>query len=493
MNTFSEAEKNEENRKNLVQKAGRGILWNFLTFALGKISVLVTTAILARLLTKNDFGLVSVAVIAVNYLSIVKDLGLGVALIQKREDVTRASNTVFTINLILGFFLTGVSFIIAPWFSTLFNEPEVTPVLRWLGVSFAINALGAVHSAWLMREMDYRRKFIPDMGNSLVKTVASIVLAFSGAGVWALVLGQLLGSLASAILYWVITPWKPRLVIHADLAKGLLNFGSTVTLGDILGVIIDNLDYIIVGRIFGVEQLSVYQLAYRLPEVLLVGNLWVMSGVTYPAFSSIQNNMDEIRRAFLMSIRLIQLLTLPIALGLFLTADPIVRVVFGLNWLEVIPILRVLSIYALIYSFSYHVGDIYKATGRPYLLVWLSIAHLIVLAPSMLIGAYYFGPIGVAYGHVVAITFKRILGLGIAMRFVKVTPLEILRQYRPSFSGALLMIPVVLLASFFVKDLDPFVQLPILVAAGALAYFAVLWKIERENLMRLLKKIFVRK
>ncbi|MBL8100207.1 MAG: lipopolysaccharide biosynthesis protein [Anaerolineales bacterium] len=492
MTSPAESEKNEQSGKNLVQKAGRGILWNFLTFALGKVSVLVTTAILARLLTKNDFGLVSVAVIAVNYLSVVKDLGLGVALIQRREDITRSSNTVFTINLILGIFLTGLSFVIAPWFSTIFNEPEVTPVLRWLGLSFVINALGSVHSAWLMREMDYRRKFIPDMGNSLIKTIASIALAFSGAGVWALVLGQLIGSIASVVLYWIITPWKPQLVIHTDIVRGLLNFGSAVTIGDILSVIIDNLDYIIVGRLFGVEQLSNYQLAFRLPEVLLIGNLWVMAGVTYPAFSSIQNNMDDIRRAFLMSIRLIQLLTLPIALGLFLAADPIVRVVFGPKWLEVIPILRVLSIYALIYSFSYHVGDIYKATGRPHLLVWLAIAHLIVLAPAMLIGAYYFGPIGVAYGHVIAIIFKRVLGLVIAMRFVKVTPVEILTQYRPSLSGSLLMVPCVLLVTFFVKDLDPFLQLPLIVVVGALAYLVVLWKMERENLTRLLKKIFVR-
>lgn len=474
----------------LARKAGRGIIWSFVTFGLGKISVLVTTAILARLLTKNDFGLVSVAVIAVNYLSVVKDLGLGIALIQRREDITQASNTVFTINLMLGFFLTTASFFIAPWVSVYFNEPEVIPVLRWLGLSFLINSFGAIHSAWLMREMDYRRKFIPDMGNALVKTIVSIALALSGAGVWSLVFGQLVGSIASVVLYWIITPWKPKLFIDTNLVKSLLNFGSAVTIGDILSVIIDNLDYIVIGRLFGIEQLGNYQLAYRLPEVLIIGNLWVMAGVTYPAFSSIQNNMDEIRRAFLMSIRLIQLITLPIALGLFLAADPIVRVVFGTNWLEVIPILRVLSIYALIYSFSYHVGDIYKATGRPYLLVNLTIAHLIVLVPSMLIGAYYFGPIGVAYGHILAIIFKRILGLIVAMRFVKVTPLEILRQYYPSFSGSLVMVPIVILVSCIVKDLDPFLQLLFIVITGGLAYFLVLWKIERENVTRLLKKIF---
>lgn len=488
----SEAEK-ENYSDGIARKAGQGVVWNLLSFGLGKVSVLVTTAILARLLTKNDFGLVSYAVIGINYLSIIKDLGLSVALIQRRDDMERARNTAFTINLILGFFLTIISYLLSPGLAEFFKEPDVIPVLRWLGLSFILNALGAVHFASLIKELDFKKKIIPDLGNSLIKTIVSISLAFAGFGVWALVFGQLIGSFVSVIIVWMISPWRPQFVIHKDIAGQLLGFGSVVTFGEILGVTIDNLDYIIVGKIFGTEQLSIYQLAYRLPEVILVGNLWVIGSIAFPAFSSLQHNMEELKKAFLVSIRFVQMLALPISFGLFLAADPIVRVVFGEDWLDVIPILRVLSIYSLIYSFSFHVGDIYKAIGKPYLLVRLSIAQLIVLVPSLLIGAYYYGPIGIAWGHVVTILFKRIIGLAVAMNLVKVKPSEIFSQYKPSFLGILAMTPVMIITLYFTSTFSDLIRLLLVVAFSATTYLLVLWQVEKETLLYLSQKIFMRK
>lgn len=482
----------EDTKENVARKAGRGIVWNFLTYAIAKGGVLISTSILARLLSKEDFGLVSIAVIAVNYLSFVKDLGLSVALIQRRNDVVRAADTVFTINLILGFFLSTITYFLAPWMANYFNEPMVTPVLRWLGLSFAINAFGAVHVVWLMRELDYRRKFVPDMGNTLVKVAASIGLAVAGAGVWALVFGQLLGALASVVLLWIVNPWRPRLNIHLDMVGSLMKFGSSIVTGDILSVFIDNVGYIIVGRVFGVIQLSVYTLAFRLPEILLMGNLWVMSGVTFPAFSSIQQKPEEMRRGSLMSIRLIQMLAAPISVGLFLAADPIVRVVFGNQWLEVIPLLRLLAIYSWIYSIGYHVGDIYKAIGRPDLLVRLDILTLVVIIPLLLAGSRY-GLTGIIFGHIINVLIRRSVGFAMAARFVKVGALDIFRELAPSMLGIMFMIPIVLLTTFFVKGFNPFIQLALIVLLGALAYLAVLWQLEKENLIRLARIIFIKK
>lgn len=483
----------ESTSDDIARKAGRGVLWNLLSFGIGKASLIITTAILARLLTKNDFGLVSIAVIGINYLSIIKDLGLGVALIQRRGDIEKASNTVFTINLILGLLLSVLSFLLAPWIATFFKEPEVIPVLRWLGLSFVINALGSVHTAWLIKELDFQKKIIPDMGNSIIKLIASILMAYAGFGVWALVFGQLIGSLVSVILLWVITPWRPQLVIHTNIASQLLHFGSFVTIGEILGVTIDNLDYIIVGRIFGSEPLSVYQLAYRLPEAILVGNLWVIGSIAFPTFSTLQNNMLEMKKAFLVSIRFVQMLALPISFGLFLAADPIVRVVFGDGWLDVIPILRVLSIYSLIYSFSFHVGDIYKAIGKPYLLVRLSILQLVILIPALLVGASYYGPVGVAWGHVFTIFIKRIVGLMVAMNLVKVKPTEIFSQYKPSFLAILAMAPVVVFTLYFTNNLSDLIQLTLTIVFGAGAYLLVLWQIEKNMLIQLSQKVFLKK
>lgn len=472
----------------IARKAGRGIIWNFLTYGLGKGGVLITTSILARLLTKDDFGLVSVAVIAVNYLSVVKDLGLGVALIQRREDADRAANTVFSINLVLGLFLSAITYPIAPWVAEYFNEPLVIPVLRWLGLSFAINAFGAVHIVLLMREMDYRRKFIPDIGNTIVKAVVSIGLAYAGFGVWSLVFGQIFGALASVILVWVVLPWRPYLAFDKNIAAALMAFGASIIGGDVLSVFINNIDYIIVGKIYGLTELSVYTLAFRLPEIILIGNLWVMGGVTFPAFSSIQNKPAEIQRGLLASVRFIQMMAVPISLGLLLAADPIVRVVFGEQWLDAIPLLRVLAIYAWIYSVGYHVGDVYKAIGRPDILLKLTILTLIVIVPSLLVGSR-FGLIGIAWGHVFAVLIRRFVSLTVATRFIDVSVFDILKELKPSILSGFVMTLTVLFVLMMTANYNPFVQLPLVVLAGAVSYLGILWWLERDNLIRVLRAV----
>ena len=158
----------EHNNHQIAQKTAWGFIWNFSAYFLGKIVVLITTSILARLLAKNDFGLIAIAVVAINYLSVLKDLGLGVALIQRKGDVKEAANTVFTINLIIGFVLSAIIIPLAPLIAIYFRDPQVTSVLRWMGVSFIINALGSVHTNWLVRDLDYRRKLIPDLGSPLI-------------------------------------------------------------------------------------------------------------------------------------------------------------------------------------------------------------------------------------------------------------------------------------------------------------------------------------
>ncbi len=468
----------------ITRKAGRGVAWNFLAYGVSKGVLLLTTSILARLLTKEDFGLVAVAVIAINYLSVVKDLGLGLALIQRRDDIDEAANTVFTINTILGITLSLLVLPLAPLFAAYFGEPLVTPVLRWLGLSFALNSLGATHINLLMRDLDYRRKFIPDMSNTIVKGVISLWLAFTGFGVWALVFGQLAGALASVIAAWVVKPWRPRIRVNLPIARQLVQFGASVTGVDILTVFVDNLSYIIIGRLMGVAALGVFSISYRLPEMLIVGNLWLIASVLFSVFSSIQDKPEELRRGFLSSIRMVQLIVMPLCLGLFVAADPIVRVFFGEQWLEAIPLLQILSLYALIYSVGYHAGDVYKAIGRPDILFKLNIMSAAVLLPALIIGSQ-FGLIGFAWGYLIAIVIDQTITLYVATRFVKVTFFDILKELKPAMLGVLFMVPVAFATLTLTSEINVFLQLALVVLSGAVTYLGIIWWLEGSSLIRL--------
>ncbi len=421
-----------------------------------------------------------------------KDLGLGVALIQHKGDVKEVANTVFTINILIGLFLSVLVIPLAPFVAVYFQDPEVTPVLRWMGISFLLNALGSVHTNLLIRDLDYRRKMIPELVGALIKGAVSIGMAYLGYGVWSLVFGQIAGTLVSVLVVWTILPWKPRLTLNRQVGGSLMKFGASVTAIDLIAQITDNLDYLIVGRVFGLVPLSIYTLAYRLPEMLLISNLWVMAGVVFPAFSSIQDQPDELRRAFLASVRVVNLITVPISLGLLIAADPIVRVVFGEQWLEIIPILRLLAVYAWVYSLGYHVGGLYKAIGRPDISLKLSILTLLIIIPALLIGSR-FGLIGIALGHVVAVLLRRMISLTVAKRFVKVSMSDLFQQLKPSFMAAAVMIPITLAALYFTETVHPFLHLSFVILAGGVSYLGMLWWIEKESLIELIRILKIRK
>src|SRR5919106_349697 len=129
------------------KKVAHNAAWNYLSFGLSKLLNLVTVSILAHLLTPELFGVIALATLAIDYLSILNDFGLGAALVQRREDIDEASNIAFTFNLLIAISLTSVVILTAPYVAIFFHEPSVTPILRALGLGFVINALGSIHKA----------------------------------------------------------------------------------------------------------------------------------------------------------------------------------------------------------------------------------------------------------------------------------------------------------------------------------------------------------
>ena len=464
--------------KKVVRNAG----WNYLSFGLSKALNLVTISILAHLLTPGHFGLVALATLAIDYLSILSDFGLGAALVQRRENVEEASNIAFSFNLLIGAGLTCIVFAVAPFAASFFHEPSLTPVLRWLGLTFAINSIGSVHKALLQRDMRFGRKLIPELGNTLIKGGLSIGLAVTGYGVWSLVLGQLAGVSISAFLLWMVIPWRPRLLLRGGVAGELFRYGFSIMTDRAFTTIADSFDYVLIGRFFNTTALGIYTLAYRLPDLLIINTLGVLAAVFFPAFSSIQNQPDVLRRSFLAATRYVQLLVTPLCLGMFIAADPIIRVIFGDQWLQSIPIMQVLSLYALALSIGFHVGDVYKAIGRPDILLKLALPILVIRLTALWIGAQY-SLIGIAIGHLVAAIIEVFLRAVVTINVIKVSLGEMLKQLTAFFGGmALLAFATPVL--YLTQHTAPMLQLVCVIIAGAVGYIGVIWLLERDAIFR---------
>ena len=474
-----------------TRKTAHAVLWNYLSFGLGKGMVLISTAILARLLTTYDYGVVGIALLTISYLAVLKDLGLGAAFIQKRDHVEESANIIFTINFVVAFVLTLITILMAPFVGEYFRNPEVVPLLRVLGLTFILNALGSIHLIRMQRDLAFNRKLIPDLGNALTKGGVSIGLALAGFGAWALVWGQIAGVVATVILAWIAYPWRPKFHFQKELAQGLVRFGAFVFIVNVMDAVINNADYLVIGRMLGTEALGIYTLAYRLPELLVLNLLWVVGRAIYPAYASMQHEPALLRKGFLTTIRYIEMVSVPLCLGLLIAADPLIRVFFGEQWLEAIPVVRVLAIYVLISSIDGDMGSIFKVMGRPNLLAKLSFVGAIFLIPALIFGARY-GIVGVATAHLIVGLGRTLFGLIIALHLIKVSWMEVVLELKPSMLGGLALLLLAVPTLYATQDLLPLLRLILIATAGAVGYLAVLWFLEREQLLQAVQLILKR-
>lgn len=480
-------EQPQDSSSHIARKVTRGVGWNYLSYGLSKTISLATVSVLAHLLTPDYFGIVALATLAIEYLSVLNDFGLATALIHRRENLEEASNVVFTLNLIVSISLSVITLVLAPQAAIFFHEPDLTPILRWLGLSFTINAFGSVHKARLERDMHFGRKVIPELGNTVIKGVVSILLATQGYGAWSLVYGQLSGLGISVILLWIVIPWMPRLTIISKLAGQLFRYGISIMGDRAMTIFGDSFDYFLIGRFFDSATLGIYTLAYRLPELLVITTLTVLAGVIFPAFSSIQNQPEALRKSYLTTIRYVQLLVTPMCLGMIVAADPIIRVAFGEQWLAAIPLMQILSLYTLILSIGYHVGDVYKAIGRPDILVKLSIPVFIIRIIALWIGAQY-SLVGVALGHLAATIVELILRTVVATHVVKVSLTDILKQLT-ALIGGIVLLALAVPTLYMTSGMTPLIRLIAVGSAGVIGYVGTIWFVERDSVINAIHMI----
>jgi PST family polysaccharide transporter len=195
----------------LSQRAAKGMIWAYSAYLGGRLMTLLSTALLARLLLPDDFGVIGFALIVLNFIEVVRSFGINDALIYHDEALDLTADTAFWINLAVGAAQYGVLFALAPWIAQLFNSAALTDIVRVMGLAFIFEGLGQAHAAILQKDLRFRRRFLPDLISAMVKGVATVAMALGGLGVWSLALGHLVGVSVRVAALWRLSAWRPRL------------------------------------------------------------------------------------------------------------------------------------------------------------------------------------------------------------------------------------------------------------------------------------------
>ena len=463
-----------------------GMMWAYGSYVGGRLLVLASTVILARLLAPEDFGLVALAITFMSVLEGVADLGLSQALIiQKDETVDSRAQTVFVSTLGLGLGLSILIAAVSPLLAQFFDEPELVAVAAALGANFFLRSLGATHYALAQRGLDFRARATAEFADVVVRGSVGVILALAGLGVWSLVIGYLVGTITLDVAIWRMVPWRPSsLRARGAHFREMIGFGGTLSGVNIVATLIANVDYIFVGRVLGTAPLGLYTLGFRLPE-LLVMNLSVVAGqVLYPAFSAVDRK--ALGQAFLVALRYTLMIGLPMAAGLAILAEPFVLTLFGDQWRGSIEVMQILTVYALGVTIGIPAGSAYKATGRAGVLLKLGVARLALVVAGLALFVDN-GIAAAAACQAAVAALASVVGIALAARLLKVGIRPIWRESWPSAVAAVAL-AAALVAVVAVVD-SAVLELALAAVVGPAVYLGALALVARDQLRYLIERI----
>jgi len=354
----------------LNHQAFHAFKWSALGEAASRVVGPLVFLVLARLLVPEDFGVVAAATVVISFSQVFSDAGLAKALIQRQDRTEESANVVFWLNLALGLLIVALLLVVAPWIARFFHDPRIAPVVRVLCVQIVLAAFSSPQTALLQKELNFKGLFWVRLLTTVVPGIASIPLALSGFGYWALVAGSVTGQLAQSALLWKASPWRPRRVFDRSLAIELVTFGRWAMLSGLLGWFYVWMDAVIVGHFLGAHDMGLYRTANTFVSMVFGVVFAPMLPVLYSLFSRAHSDKGRVTRSLLLVARGTILISFPLAAALVILRFPIEQHLFGIEWQGLGSIIAIL---ALSQGMAWLVGangEAYRAIGRPVLETW---------------------------------------------------------------------------------------------------------------------------
>jgi len=385
----------------LKRKSVRGGAVTMASQGIGIAIQLTSTAVLARLLTPGDYGVIAMVVAITSFAGLFRDLGLSSAAIQKK-DLTRAQQSnLFWLNVVMGTLLTALVAAGAPLVVWFYSKPELYLVTVALSTSFFIASLSSQHGAMLVRNMQFVQRAVAGLTGAIVTLAVALILALNDYSYWALVWGNLAGTTTTTVLIVVLSPFRPGLISRGSGIRDMLKFGANITAFDFVNYFHRNLDNLLLGRYWGTGALGFYSRAYSLlllPINILRGPI---NAVGFPALSLLSDNPESYRSYYRKLTNTLALASCPFVAYLFVTSEAVIHLVLGPGWDAIVPIFEILAAVALIQPTVTLWGMVLISRGLGSRYLYIGIFNTLASALGFLVGLRW-GALGVAAGYACA-------------------------------------------------------------------------------------------
>jgi O-antigen/teichoic acid export membrane protein len=471
----------------LKTRSVRGGVYAFggqvLTFALQMGS----TMLLARMLTPTDFGLVVMVTAITGFVAHFQEMGLSAATIQGARVTHRQASTLFWINVSVGAGLVAVVAALGPVLSAFYHEPRLTGITAALSMTFLLGGLSAQHMGLLRRQMRFQALAVMNVASLAVGVLAALLLAWHGAGYWALVAMTLATTASNAVLSFWLSGWRPGLPGRAAGLRGMLVFGANYTGFNLLNYMGRHADKLLIGRYWGAAPAGLYSRAYSLLLLPLTQLTDPIGGIAMPVLSRLQHDPERYRRYYYRAVATIAYLTFPLIVLMGVLAEELILFFLGDQWREAIDIFRLLALAAILQPILVTASWVWTSLGRVNELFRWSM----LTAPAFLaafVAGLPWGPAGVALAYAVCVNLLTPVGMAWCYRGTGMSLSGLIQATWRPFGVAVIIGCVAIAAREPLADLPVFLRLvgstSIAVAAGAAVVLK--WSRARQEVAELL-------
>lgn len=456
--------------ENLKKDTTKGVFWSLIErFGTQGVQFLVML-VMARLLSPNDYGVVGLLVVFVSIAQAFVDGGFSQALIRKKDRTEIDNSTVFYFNIVVSVVIYLIFYLFAPYVSVFYNMPTLTPFMRVICLSIIINAFGVVQRALFNANIDFKAQAKASLIAIVISGAIGISLALRGFGPWALVWQQLSNLIVNTLFLWIYSEWRPLLSYSWKSFNELFSFGSKLLATSLLNAIYNNIQTIVIGKLYSAKSLGLYSRAAHFADLPSQQFTSVFMRVTFPVLCKVQDDMERLTSVYRRMLRVSAYIVFPLLIGMAAVAHPMIEVFIGKQWIECAYMLQIICFAEMWYPIHAINLDILQVSGRSDLFLKIEIYKKIV-SLSLLALSAPFGIIAMCYSNLLSSLICLYINTYYSSKILGISLLSQLKDLFPTITLAIVMFAIVQIIIFFIPNV--FVQLIVGIIVGVVVYVSL--------------------
>lgn len=376
---------------NLKKEIFSGVFYTAIAKYSGIVVSLLITAILARLLSPDEFGIVAIATIIITFFNLFTDMGISPAIIQNKELTTKELSEIFSFTVWAGFLLAFCFFLCSWGIAAFYNNSQLILLCQLLSINLLFAAITIVPNALLYKNKEFKFIAWRSLSIQVASGIISIIVALQGGGLYALIISPIISSALLFVLSIRKYPQKVQFTLGIQSLKKIFKYSAYQFLFNVINYFSRNLDKLLIGKYMNMNQLGYYEKSYRLMMLPLQNITQVITPVMHPIFSDFQNNLTKLASSYERIIRLLAFIGFPLSILLFFISDELILILFGEQWNASIPVFRILSLSVGIQIILSSSGSIFQASGDTRSLFICGLVSSILNVTGLLIGLFVFG------------------------------------------------------------------------------------------------------